>query len=412
MMEASRDDFVIAIRSAFLRKGNQQKFSLLTLILFAILFLVLGSLNFKIIKFNKTVIKEIIYMSSFIVSVPENIVKKSFNKVSGHFEYYNDYQVTKNELEKLKNKDLTKKILTFENIELKKLIDDYFVEDSQAYAKVLTDKKSPFLRSIVINKGSKNSVKAGMIVYDGLYLIGKVVEVNFLTSRVLLISDINSKVPVTIQPLNIQAIMSGSDKRKGKLQYIQGEKLTNKDNQELIVVTSGSGGIFKSGIPIGKINLAETLDNDEVIVNFYRDFSQLKYVKVSSYAKNSNDLDQSNKKTFKKNNDQIIELNNQLGDIKALQQQKIVSNEVRIKLELENKQLKIDLINTQKKLTEQNTKIENNKDKKENIKFLELNLIYGHKCRRNFFNPNLYKINTDEYRTCVFNKGPIRKTRW
>ena len=412
MMEASRDDFVIAIRSAFLRKGNQQKFSLLTLILFSILFLVLGSLNFKIIKFNKTVIKEIIYMSSFIVSVPENIVKKSFNKVSGHFEYYNDYQVTKNELEKLKNKDLTKKILTFENIELKKLIDDYFVEDSQAYAKVLTDKKSPFLRSIVINKGSKNSVKAGMIVYDGLYLIGKVVEVNFLTSRVLLISDINSKVPVTIQPLNIQAIMSGSDKRKGKLQYIQGEKLINKDNQELIVVTSGSGGIFKSGIPIGKINLAETLDNDEVIVNFYRDFSQLKYVKVSSYAKNSNDLDQSNKKTFKKNNDQIIELNNQLGDIKALQQQKIVSNEVRIKLELENKQLKIDLINTQKKLTEQNTKIENNKDKKENIKFLELNLIYGHKCRRDFFNPNLYKINTDEYRTCVFNKGPIRKTRW
>ena len=410
-MEASRDDFVIAIRSAFLRKGNQQKFSLLTLILFSILFLVLGSLNFKIIKFNKTVIKEIIYMSSFIVSVPENIVKKSFNRVSGHFEYYDDYQVKKNELEKLKNKDLTKKILTFENIELKKLIDDYFVEDSQAYAKVLTDKKSPFLRSIVINKGSKNSVKAGMIVYDGLYLIGKVVEVNFLTSRVLLISDINSKVPVTIQPLNIQAIMSGSDKRKGKLQYIQGEKLINKDNQELIVVTSGSGGIFKSGIPIGKINLAETLDNGEVIVNFYRDFSQLKYVKVLSHTKDSNDLDQSNKKTFKKNNDQIIELNNQLGDIKALQQQKIVSNEVRSKLELENKQLKIDLINTQKKLTEQNTKIENNKNKKDNIKFLELNLIYGHKCRRNFFNPNLYKINTDEYRTCVFNKGPIRKTR-
>ena len=410
-MEASRDDFVIAIRSAFLRKGNQQKFSLLTLILFSILFLVLGSLNFKIIKFNKTVIKEIIYMSSFIVSVPENIVKKSFNRVSGHFEYYDDYQVKKNELEKLKDKDLTKKILTFENIELKKLIDDYFVEDSQAYAKVLTDKKSPFLRSIVINKGSKNSVKAGMVVYDGLYLIGKVVEVNFLTSRVLLISDINSKVPVTIQPLNIQAIMSGSDKRKGKLQYIQGEKLINKDNQELIVVTSGSGGIFKSGIPIGKINLAETLDNGEVIVNFYRDFSQLKYVKVLSHTKDSNDLDQSNKKTFKKNNDQIIELNNQLGDIKTLQQQKIVSNEVRIKLELENKQLKIDLINTQKKLTEQNTKIENNKNKKENIKFLELNLIYGHKCRRNFFNPNLYKINTDEYRTCVFNKGPIRKTR-
>ena len=73
----------------------------------------------------------------------------------------------------------------------------------------MIDKESPFLRSVVINKGSKNDVKVGMIAYDDIYLIGKIVEVNYLTSRVLLISDINSKVPVTIQPLNIQGIMSG-----------------------------------------------------------------------------------------------------------------------------------------------------------------------------------------------------------
>ena len=220
-MEAGRDDFVIAIRSAFLRKGNQQRFSLLSLILFSIIFLILGSFNFKVINFNRTVIKEIIYVSSFIVSVPENFIKKSFSKVSDHFEFYNDYQVVKSELYRLRNKDLSKNIIIYENIELKKLIDDYFVEDSQSYAKVLSDKESPFLRSIIINKGSKNRVKVGMIVYDDIYLIGRVVEVNFLTSRVLLISDINSKVPVTIQPLNIQAIMSGFQGQEGKLQYIK-----------------------------------------------------------------------------------------------------------------------------------------------------------------------------------------------
>ena len=177
-MESSRDDFVIAIRSAFLRKGNKQRFSLLTLILFSIIFLILGNFNFKIINFNKIIIKEIVYFSSFIVSVPENIIKKSFNSVSSHLVYYADYQVKKNELQKLKNKDLSKQIITFENIELKKLIDDYFVEDSQMYTKVLIDKKSPFLRSIIINKGSKNDVKAGMIAFDDIYLIGKVVEVN------------------------------------------------------------------------------------------------------------------------------------------------------------------------------------------------------------------------------------------
>ena len=405
-METSRDDFIIAIRSAFLKKSNKQKFSLLTLILFSIIFLVLGSLNFKIIKFNKAVIKEIIYVSSFIVSVPENVVKNSFNGVLEHFKSYDDYKIIKNELEELKNKDLSKKIIEFENIELKRLIDDYFIEDSQAYAKVLSDKKTPFLRSIVINKGSKNAIKSGMVVYDGIYLIGKVVEVNFLTSRVLLLSDINSKVPVTIQPLNVQAIMSGLDKQKGKLQYIKGEKLINTDSQELVVVTSGFGGIFKSGIPIGKINQNDVLDDNEVVVDIYSDFSQLKYVKVLSYT-NNNNLNESNRKNF----NQTMEIGTQLKDLDTLKKQKIVNEEVRAKLEAENFKLKEDLIIIKKKLEVQNNKINEDKHKNVNIKFLELNLLYGHKCRRTMFKSNLFKINTAEYKKCVFNKGVILKAR-
>ena len=408
-MEASRDDFVIAIRSAFLKKGNQQRFSLLTLILFSIIFLILGNFNFKIINFNKTVIKEIIYLSSFIVTVPENGIRKSFNNISNHFDYYDDYQVTKNELQKLKDKDLSKQIITFENIELKKLIDDYFVEDSRTYAKVLIDKESPFLRSIIINKGSKNGVKAGMVVYDDIYLVGKVVEVNFITSRILLISDINSKIPVTIQPLNIQGIMSGLDKQKGNLQYIKDDKLINKNNEELIVVTSGSGGVFKSGIPIGKIDFTDSSSNQKLVVKFYRNFSQLKYVKISSNAKKNIDLDSSNKKNFEINKDKILKINDALEDIKLLQQQKIIAEEIRNKLETENTKLKENLINAEKEITKKNKNIQKNKDKNKNIKFLELNLLYGHKCRKSFFKPTLFNINTNEYRACVFNEGPINK---
>ena len=283
-------------RSAFLKKGNKQKFSLLSLILFSIIFLILGNFNFKIISFNRTVIKEIIYFSSFIVNVPENIIKKSLDRATGHFNHYDDYAMTKNKLQELKNRDLEKKIITYENVELKKLIDDYFIEDRQAYAKVLIDKESPFLRSIIINKGSRNGVKAGMSVYDEIYLVGKIVEVNFLTSRVLLISDINSKVPITIQPLNIQGIMSGLKKGSGQLQYINKDELISDNNEKLIVVTSGVGGIFKSGIPIGEIDLADTLNNEKLIVNFYKDFSQLKYVKISSHIKEGINIDQSNKK--------------------------------------------------------------------------------------------------------------------
>ena len=405
-METSRDDFVIAIRSAFLKKGNQQRFSLLSLILFSIIFLILGSFNFKLINFNRTIIKEVIYISSFIATIPENTLKKASNKVSDHFGHYDDYQIAKNKLEELKKKDLSKQIIEFENIELKKLIDDYFVEDSKTYAKVLLDKNSPFLRSIIINKGSKNGVKAGMIVYDGIYLIGKVVEVNFLTSRILLLSDINSKVPVTIQPLNLQAIMSGLDKQKGKLQYIKGEKLINKENKELIVVTSGLGGVFKSGIPIGTINLENSLNKNKIIVDFYTNFSQLKYVKVLSSKKEFINLDQSNKKTYEANKGQILKMNSQLEDIKVLLQQKIIAKEIRNKLENENIRLKGIITSSNKKLDEQDKKIK--KYSGNNIEFLELNLLHGHKCRRTFLKSNLFKINTPKYKDCVLKKGLIK----
>ena len=91
-METSRDDFVIAIRSAFLKKETQQKFSILTLIIFSIIFLILGEINFKPINYIKIAIKEIAYRSSFIVSGPEKIIGIGFNKITNHINHYSNYK--------------------------------------------------------------------------------------------------------------------------------------------------------------------------------------------------------------------------------------------------------------------------------------------------------------------------------
>jgi rod shape-determining protein MreC len=87
-MVANREDFVIAVRSAFLKKETQQRFSLLGLILFSILFIYLGTINFKAINYFKIAINEIIYRSSFIVSGPENFIKEIYYKVDSHFKLY------------------------------------------------------------------------------------------------------------------------------------------------------------------------------------------------------------------------------------------------------------------------------------------------------------------------------------
>ena len=96
-----------------------------------------------------------------------------------------------------------------------------------------------------------------------------------------------------------------------------------------------------------------------------------------------------------------------MDDIKVLQQQKIINEEIRVKFEIENNKLRENLIEINQKIIEQ---IKKNKIKNKNIKFLELNLMYGHKCRKSFFKPMLYDFNTEEYRACVLNKG-LKKTR-
>ena len=282
-METSRDDFVIAIRSAFLKKGTQQRFSLLSLILFSIIFLILGSLNFKAINYVKITIKEIVYRSSFIISGPENFIKDSYFTIQNHKNLYKENEKNKSELEKLKSKDLLNKFIILENQRLKYIIDDYVSESDAVVAKVLSDKGSPFLKSIIINKGSKQGLYLGMIAMDGEYLVGKVIEVNYLSSRVLLLSDLNSKIPVTLEPDGLLSILSGTGEDHGVIQYTKKYK---EIQSQSIIYTSGTSGLFKAGIPIGRIN--SKFLSDEKKVEFFSDFSQLRFVKVVSFKKSEN----------------------------------------------------------------------------------------------------------------------------
>ena len=278
-METSRDDFVIAIRSAFLKKGTQQRFSLLSLILFSIIFLILGSLNFKAINYLKIIMNEVVYRSSFIVSGPENFLKDNYRIVQNHINLYEENEINKSELKVLRSKDLLNEFIVSENKKLKNIVDDYLVESDTIFAKVLSDKGSPFLKSIIVNKGSKHKINLGMVAMDGEYLIGKVVQVNYLSSRVLLLSDLNSKIPVTVEPNGTQSILSGTGKDHGVIQYYKKNDIIEDQS---IIYTSGTGGLFKAGIPIGILN--SNYLNEQNKVEFFSDYSQLKFVKIFSYT--------------------------------------------------------------------------------------------------------------------------------
>jgi len=281
-METSRDDFIIAIRSAFLQKGAAQRFSLLVLIIISVILLSLDFYKAKPLNIFRSISKDIIYRGSFIISLPFKSLDRGYKTVKTHFTFYDDYQNLKNELYILKAQQSEIEFLKMQNKELKIVITDVLHTDiKNVIAKVILDKKSPFLKSIILNKGTNSNLKKGMAVLHKKNMVGRIVEVNYLSSRVLLVNDLNSKIPVKIQPSGENAIMSGEGNNLASLDFLP--KLSTIEDEN-IVFTSGSDGVFDDGIPIGKITEIE----GKFYVEFFSDLNQINFVTVINNQKEDN----------------------------------------------------------------------------------------------------------------------------
>ena len=273
--EMGRDDFVISARSIFLKKGNRQKFSLLTLVIVSIIILSLEYFKTGPINQFRIFAKDVIFKTSYFISLPFSSVKNTYHGFNDHLKIYEENKKLKNTNLNIQELKFENQFLKEENIRLNELIEEKSLfSDNYHVTKILLDQESPYLRSIVINKGFKHDIKIGSAVRSGSYFVGKVVGVNYLTSRVLLINDLNSKIPVIIEPDGTSAIVSGNgSKIFGDIEYLP-EK--NQVEEGHIVYTSGTDGIISSGIPVGKI----IIKNNQKSVRFFIDFDQIQYVKV------------------------------------------------------------------------------------------------------------------------------------
>ena len=145
----------------------------------------------------------------------------------------------------------------------------------------MIDKQSPYLNSFIINIGSNKNIKNGMAVLDGKNFVGRIVDVNFFSSRVLLVSDLNSKIPVIVEPSGHHAILSGRGTNKPILEYLP-ENYTIQDGDK--VYTSGKEGIFSPGIPVGGIKI----EKEVVKTSLFSDLSQITFINIKLGKLNSN----------------------------------------------------------------------------------------------------------------------------
>ena len=273
-MSTSRDDFGIAIRSALLQRGAKQKFSLFVLILLSLFIFALDISGLKPIKIIRSLLNDGVYRISAISSSPIKFSGTVKDFFITHIFVYKENRKLKTELEELKNKDFQTLYLQTAN---KRLQDIIQLEKKSAFttiaAKVILDKNSPYLNSVIINKGSGSRIKLGMPVLSEGNLVGRVVEVNFLSARILLLNDLNSKIPVMISPKGSQAILSGNGEDKPKLEYLPEKFELNNKN---LVFTSGKDGIFFEGIPVGNA----ISEGNKIKVKLFSDPNQMSFVKV------------------------------------------------------------------------------------------------------------------------------------
>lgn len=273
-METSRDDLGILLRSAFLKKGTKQKFSLFSLIVISIILITLEKIDAKPLNAARFFIKDGIYRASHLVSIPQNIFSTVSLKISNHLQVLEENENLKKQVSKYKSLAHENK---FSQLEFKKLKEAIKERDKFNYAKVtatvLIDTESPFIKSIIINKGRDSELKNGMAVLESSNFVGRIVESNYFSSRVLLLTDLNSKIPVVIEPEGYQAILSGNGTETPILDFLPKDK---KIVEGQTVFTSGKDGILFSGLPVGKTII---LDN-KIAVSLFSNLDQLNFVNV------------------------------------------------------------------------------------------------------------------------------------
>lgn len=139
---------------------------------------------------------------------------------------------------------------------------------------VLADSGSPFRQSVLLNVGARDGIVDGWATTDGLGLTGRISGVGRTTSRVILLTDSNSRIPVTIQPSGQQAILAGDNTATPLIEFLESPDQVRPGDR---VVSSGDGGVFPAGLLVGQV----ALDPERRLrVRLAADYERLEFLRV------------------------------------------------------------------------------------------------------------------------------------
>jgi rod shape-determining protein MreC len=260
-------------------RAAAQRLALPFLVLVSAGLIVLGKADILLIERFRTELNDIFAPVFEAIAKPINLVASGVRRFEDHFTVYEENQRLREENARLLQwQDLAQR-LESENEELRQML-HFEPQGVRGYitGRVIANSGGAFLRNVLIDVGDRQGVERGQAALGGEGVAGRVTEVGSRASRVLLLTDLNSRVPVVIEDTRERAVLAGDNTSRPRLLYLPEKSAIQVGDH---VVTAGSGGIFPPGLPVGAVS---SIDGGVVRVEPEAELTHLEYVRIVDFG--------------------------------------------------------------------------------------------------------------------------------
>jgi rod shape-determining protein MreC len=260
-------------------RGIAQRFALPLLVVVSAVMIVLGKADALLFDRTRAFLADAAAPVLEFVAAPVSHIDGAVQSVRSVFSIHAENAHLREENARLLRWQQTAQSLAAENERLKELL-KLAPDPALSYVstRVIANSGDTYARSVLVNAGKRDGVVRGQAAITGEGLVGRIAEVGERASRVLLITDINSHIPVLVESTRERAILSGNNADQPKLEYLP-PRATVKIGDR--IVTSGHGGVFPPGLPVGVI---AAMENGLVTVEPFVELSRLDFVRVVDYG--------------------------------------------------------------------------------------------------------------------------------
>jgi len=267
------------LRLALPMRAAAQRVALPFLILLSVMLIVLGKADIVLFDRARTQVADTLTPVLDAISEPLGAVAAGVRRIEDHFLVYHQNQGLREENERLLQWQEVARRLERENAELRALL-NFTPQGIRGFitGQVIANSGGAFLRNVLIDVGAAEGVERGQAAITGDGIIGRVTEVGDRAARVLLITDLNSNIPVLLESSRERAILAGDNSELPRLLYLPAKTGVKPGDR---IVTSGSGGIFPPGLPVGAV---ASVDGGVVRVEPYAELSRLEYVRIVDFG--------------------------------------------------------------------------------------------------------------------------------